>query len=345
MDHGLGITYHPTAASLPSTAAGTAAATVGGSGSGSGGAMTAAGPAAIENSLVHGLTSARPPNDKAQLSKADRRALQVLIFLLDHKALAFFLIMSQQEQQRAAKIAAKASNAAKSKQAQQHGGNTGGQGTSGGGGVGRRGSTINLRASSAGTIPQGGSSAMAPNNSNSTHSGSGGGGGGGANARDAQHRGKGGSVGAKHVTTGNKLTARTPSSQSQRGLQFFSHLPVAEEALRYTSGLRARLKSKDVVIHPAILALALQYSRMHIIGSNARCLAMLQAFREVISDYSIPENQTLSRHLESYLKPQIDYLTKARALSVGMGSAIRQLKIRISKSEPNLPEDDVSLSL
>ena len=139
-----------------------------------------------------------------------------------------------------------------------------------------------------------------------------------------------------------KLSGRTLSSQNQKGIQFFSHLPVAEEALRYTSGLRARLKSKDAIIHPAILSLALQYSRMHIIGSNARCLAMLQAFREVISDYTIPENQTLSRHLESYLKPQIDYLTKARALSVGMGSAIRHLKIRISKSEPNLPEDDVT---
>ncbi|KAI6164971.1 eukaryotic translation initiation factor 2B delta subunit [Pisolithus thermaeus] len=49
-----------------------------------------------------------------------------------------------------------------------------------------------------------------------------------------------------------------------------------------------------------------------ITGANARCIAMLTAFKAVIQDYVTPPNNTLSRHLMTHLSPQINHLVLAR---------------------------------
>ncbi len=66
---------------------------------------------------------------------------------------------------------------------------------------------------------------------------------------------------------------------------------------------------------------------------------------QVIQDYVTPPNNTLSRHLMTYLSPQISHLVAARPMSVTMGNAIRQLKLDISGSDIDLPEQDVGFSL
>lgn len=83
--------------------------------------------------------------------------------------------------------------------------------------------------------------------------------------------------------------------------------------------------SKDV--HPAVLALGLQYSSYLICGSTARMVAMLLVFKAVIESYQTPVGTSLARHLTSHhLSPQIDYLRSCRPLSISMGNAIRWLK-------------------
>ncbi len=83
--------------------------------------------------------------------------------------------------------------------------------------------------------------------------------------------------------------------------------------------------SKDV--HPAVLALGLQYSSYSICGSTARMVAMLLAFKAVIESYQTPVGTSLARHLTNHhLSPQIDYLRSCRPLSISMGNAIRWLK-------------------
>jgi len=83
--------------------------------------------------------------------------------------------------------------------------------------------------------------------------------------------------------------------------------------------------SKDV--HPAVLALGLQYSSYVICGSTARMVAMLLAFKAVIESYQTPVGTSLARHLTNHhLSPQIDYLRSCRPLSISMGNAIRWLK-------------------
>lgn len=87
--------------------------------------------------------------------------------------------------------------------------------------------------------------------------------------------------------------------------------------------------SKDV--HPAVLALGLQYSSYTICGSTARMVAMLLAFKAVIDSYQTPVGTSLARHMVNHhLGPQIDYLRSCRPISIGMGNAIRWLKDRTS---------------
>ncbi|KAL5120003.1 hypothetical protein ACEQ8H_002101 [Pleosporales sp. CAS-2024a] len=102
--------------------------------------------------------------------------------------------------------------------------------------------------------------------------------------------------------------------------------------------------SKDV--HPAILALGLQYSSYAICGSTARMVAMMLAFKAVIQDYSTPPGNSLARHLTNHhLSPQIEFLKSCRPLSVSMGNAIRHLKDIIIKIDPSTPENEAKRDL
>ncbi|KAI0068970.1 IF-2B-domain-containing protein [Artomyces pyxidatus] len=115
-----------------------------------------------------------------------------------------------------------------------------------------------------------------------------------------------------------------------RGLRIFSHF-----ALQKTAGHVAK---GDV--HPAIVRLGLMFAEFKVCGANARCIATLSVFKQVIQDYVTPQHNTLSRHLNTHLSVQISHLVSARPMSVTMGNAIRQLKLEISGSDIDLPEQD-----
>ncbi|TFK56146.1 IF-2B-domain-containing protein [Heliocybe sulcata] len=118
-----------------------------------------------------------------------------------------------------------------------------------------------------------------------------------------------------------------------RGLRIFSHFGLPKPT------------SHKGEVHPAIVRLGLQFSEFKITGANARCIATLTSFKTVIQDYVTPPNNTLSRHLMTYLSPQISYLVNVRPMSVTMGNAIRQLKLDISGTDIDLPEQDAKDAL
>ena len=104
----------------------------------------------------------------------------------------------------------------------------------------------------------------------------------------------------------------------QTGL-FFGHL--------YSQPKQQSMHGASKDVHPAILALGLQYSSYAICGSTARMVAMMLAFKAVIADYHTPPGNSLARHLTNHhLSPQIEFLKSCRPLSVSMGNAIRHLK-------------------
>ncbi|XP_013928779.1 PREDICTED: translation initiation factor eIF-2B subunit delta [Thamnophis sirtalis] len=92
-------------------------------------------------------------------------------------------------------------------------------------------------------------------------------------------------------------------------------------------------------IHPAVVRLGLQYSQGIINGSNARCIALLKVFKQVIRDYTTPANEELSRDLVNKLKPYISFLTQCRPLSASMGNAIKFLKKEISSLPGTIREE------
>jgi translation initiation factor eIF-2B subunit delta len=115
----------------------------------------------------------------------------------------------------------------------------------------------------------------------------------------------------------------------------FSHLQQYERERSTTVNVKGN-------IHPAILQVGLKFANYMIVGGNARCLAVLSAIRRVIQDYRTPKDQAMNRHLDSHLKPMINYLVQFRPMSVSMGNAIRYLKLKIANLSPDMPESDVS---
>jgi translation initiation factor eIF-2B subunit delta len=112
--------------------------------------------------------------------------------------------------------------------------------------------------------------------------------------------------------------ARRDKEPKQTGL-FFGHL--------YSQPKQQSLVGASKDVHPAVLALGLQYSSYAICGSTARMVAMLLVFKTVIEAYQTPPGNSLARHLTSHhLGPQIEFLKSCRPLSISMGNAIRWLK-------------------
>ncbi|KAF9430053.1 hypothetical protein BGZ94_008487 [Podila epigama] len=92
-------------------------------------------------------------------------------------------------------------------------------------------------------------------------------------------------------------------------------------------------------LHPAVVNVGLQMAQFKICGANARCVATMSAFRKAIQDYQTPPNTTLSRHIQTYLNPHINYLVTCRPMAVSMGNAIRYLKYEIGENL-DLPDED-----
>ncbi|XP_025903020.1 translation initiation factor eIF-2B subunit delta [Nothoprocta perdicaria] len=101
----------------------------------------------------------------------------------------------------------------------------------------------------------------------------------------------------------------------------------------------------STVIHPAVVRLGLRYSQGIINGSNARCIALLEVFKQLIRDYVTPPNEELSRDLVAKLKPHISFLNQCRPLSASMGNAIKFLKKEISCLPDTLREEEAKEKL
>ncbi|XP_019853510.1 PREDICTED: translation initiation factor eIF-2B subunit delta-like [Amphimedon queenslandica] len=128
-------------------------------------------------------------------------------------------------------------------------------------------------------------------------------------------------------------------SEDGRQVPLFSHLHQYERRSDFTTSLSPNL------IPPSVVRLAVLYSQGIICGSNARCIAMLGAFKKVIKEYTTPPQKILSRDLEVTLKPYISFLISSRPLSVSMGNAIKWLKLKITKIQPNTPENEAKQEL
>lgn len=175
----------------------------------------------------------------------------------------------------------------------------------------------------------------------------------------AGHHAAGTAAGPSDSTLpGHHYAQTSAATAGPSPLSMFLHLDPPKSA----KSLNAKIHKEQ--IHPSILRLALQYADFRIVGANARCIAMLDAFKDVrlcprsqakracsnrvtfgmqvISSYTVPPGKSLIRHLPTYLSPQITHLVQARPMAISMGNAIRYLKWEISHIPPDMQDDDVS---
>jgi len=124
-------------------------------------------------------------------------------------------------------------------------------------------------------------------------------------------------------------------------VMLFSHLHQYERELSISKDLPV----VNSHIHPAIVQLGLAYAEGTIQGSNARCLAFMNAIKRVIIDHVTPEDRQFSRDLDAKLKTVITFLKGCRNHSVSMGNAIRFLKAKIRKIESDVDEANAKQSL
>ncbi|XP_052174847.1 uncharacterized protein LOC127789851 isoform X2 [Diospyros lotus] len=140
-----------------------------------------------------------------------------------------------------------------------------------------------------------------------------------------------------------KRRAVVNQTEAKNRVELFRHLPQYEHGTQLPD-LEARLFQLEH-IHPAVYKVGLQYLAGDIVGGNARCVAMLQAFQEAIKDYRTPERKTLTRDMTAKINSYISFLIECRPLSISMGNAIRFLKARIAKLSLNFSESEAKSSL
>lgn len=95
-------------------------------------------------------------------------------------------------------------------------------------------------------------------------------------------------------------------------------------------------------VHPAIIRLGVRYASKVIVGSNARCVALLAAIKELIHDFVRPPQADFVRGLEVCFQQSAAYLHHCRPLAVSMQNALRHLKWQMTQLPPTISDEDVS---
>ncbi|OBA26751.1 IF-2B-domain-containing protein [Hanseniaspora valbyensis NRRL Y-1626] len=140
-------------------------------------------------------------------------------------------------------------------------------------------------------------------------------------------------------SSSGKITEHSDLNESTNSADYLVNLStilpssVKKDLDTHTNELSSQLKDLIItidIIHPSVLKLTDSYASYKIVGSTPRCLALIDAFKDLVLDYTTPPGTVLNRSLTQYLSHQIDFLIKSRPLSVSMGNFIRWFKQRIS---------------
>lgn len=107
-------------------------------------------------------------------------------------------------------------------------------------------------------------------------------------------------------------------------VKLFNHL-YADQTVSPNDALNS------VTMHPAIVRLGTQYSSGIVKGSNARCLAFMNAMKLMVNDYETPSQKDFTRGLDEYIDVCKNYLDKCRPVAVSIANAVKFLKWQINQ--------------
>ncbi|CAH0405620.1 unnamed protein product [Chilo suppressalis] len=130
-----------------------------------------------------------------------------------------------------------------------------------------------------------------------------------------------------------------PKSPSVNRVNWFEHLHV-EHDKDYLTNIPINSN-----LHPAIVKLGVQLATRVVSGSNARCIALLDALKKMIRDYSLPARTEFSRGLEAALTASLQHLWRLRQPCAAQENAVKFLRRHISQLPNNVDEFDAKKTL
>ena len=124
-------------------------------------------------------------------------------------------------------------------------------------------------------------------------------------------------------------------SGNNKVLEMFSHLPSPESRHFSTHEV---LLSAACGLHPLVVTLGVKIFEKRIVGSHARCMAMLRTLDVVIQDHITVRGKEFSRDIFQKINTTIIFLAKCRPLCDSMSNAIKALKQKLTELDPSQPE-------
>ncbi|KAF5302896.1 hypothetical protein FQA39_LY02076 [Lamprigera yunnana] len=140
----------------------------------------------------------------------------------------------------------------------------------------------------------------------------------------------------KTVSNQLRVISRGPRIEVRHKIQLFDHLYY--EGFNLINFKNFILRNGNV--HPAFLQLGAQYMSKSILGSNARCLALLSALKCLITDFTAPPNKDFYRSLESAFQVCVAYIIKCRPIAVSMTNAVRHITLILTQNNSNELDSD-----
>ena len=135
------------------------------------------------------------------------------------------------------------------------------------------------------------------------------------------------------TTPARKFIEVPPECVPDHQMYLFNHLYIK-------SAFTEQLIRAEPGVHSAFIHLGAQYASKTILGSNARCIALLCALKRLVSDFNTPPKQEFCRSLESVLQKCEAYVQACRPFAVSMTNALRQFKLFLTQVNDNLSDDD-----
>uniref|UniRef100_A0A2M4AEM9 Translation initiation factor eIF2B subunit delta n=1 Tax=Anopheles triannulatus TaxID=58253 RepID=A0A2M4AEM9_9DIPT len=93
-------------------------------------------------------------------------------------------------------------------------------------------------------------------------------------------------------------------------------------------------------LHPAVTKLGIQYAGGAVVGSKARCLALLRMLNQLIHDYETPPEKEFCRSFEETLNIAATHLQRCRPFSVSMTNALRHVKMNTRQLDAKLSDSE-----
>lgn len=132
-----------------------------------------------------------------------------------------------------------------------------------------------------------------------------------------------------------KIVTKLETKEHAHEVKLFKHLYINRKNISEV------VNCNNVKLHPAILRLGVQYAEKVIVGSNARCVALLAAIKQLINDFERPSQADFTRGLEASLQESVNYLNFCRTSAVSMQNALKHLKWQMSTLTTTISDEEV----